>query len=344
MKIYRDPRVSEDYLSATERAIRSYDTDQEKAIERRAGVADGILSEARDRLIDAVGGENYAAWRRFVKEHPILVTPGSTAWDLQESRREALADFFSSRQMSREEARSILAAGMEKAHEALMPPAATGAILGEAPGDKVLRASDWTVLQPPYHGERKYYYSKPYGNFVNGHARYLTPSTGFCGTAITLKNSDAGNWDSSSVTTSSCTGSWFLAPSTGLLEVYIEGQVGFLSHWISLKNEFGFSDSTTYQSASLKMIVGTPEDVGGASAKISTFKIIETSGSFSGGLTAGATYWAHLFSEAPVTANSWVWIWFGSSAYDYSIANDVSVSSSCVSKWFLKSVWVRTTG
>src|SRR3990172_7989150 len=135
-------------------------------------------------------------------------------------------------------------------------------------------------------------------------------------------------------------------PSTGLVEVWIEGQSAASHHHLSLYDEFGWSDSFAYQRnyLTLQTSDGVPDE-----QKTSQMSWFSETG-YSDGywdthyLSDGATYWAHLFSGVSYPSGSWVYIQVGTRTLNNCFANDVSVYSTIHFRWFIRSIWVESTG
>jgi len=204
-------------------------------------------------------------------------------------------------------------------------------------------AAAWSTYRPPYAGAA-WSYSWSSSGFGVSFDRFLGSNSGLVGSSTELTNGDAGDSDYASVDYRTSVGFWYQMPAAGLLDVWIEGQPAKNRHYISLSNEWGWSDSSVAQRNYLTL-KGT---AGNTSSGVSLAQMSSlTKSGYTDGywdnqyLTIGATYWAHLYSDIAFAAGQWVYVEIGNHNWNYAYANDVSTFSSTDFRWYLKSVWIK---
>ena len=215
------------------------------------------------------------------------------------------------------------------------------------PGDQVPsdvlegRGNPWTIKKPPYPG---WWWS--YNYFVDGFtfdpSRYLDQAAGLVGSSNYLYDSSAGDCDLGNAEHRTGISFWYYMPSTGFLDVWIQGQPGIAQHYLHLKDEWGWSNSWAYQYNYLTFqAVGAQADDVQDSQMSYFWRSDYTSGNWNNTyLSELGTYWAHLNSDSTFPANSWVLIKIGTENHNSCYANDVKVYSEMKFKWFIKSVYV----
>lgn len=235
----------------------------------------------------------------------------------------------------------------------LVPPAPTEqgkpvilVLPDDVPSDiRAGKANPWTIVHPPYPG-----WAWSYNGWLSGFsfspALFLNQTTGLVGNSDYLSDSDASDADVGYIEYLASVGFWYQMPSTGLVEVWIEGQSGSSHHHLSLWDEWGWSDSSTYQRNYLTLkATGSSTSELRRSQMSWFYETGYTDGYWDNHyLTDGNIYWAHLFSDISFAAGSWVYVEVGMRNWNYCYANDVEVYSDVNFKWFIKSVWVESTG
>jgi hypothetical protein len=213
------------------------------------------------------------------------------------------------------------------------------------PAIRAKKSNPWTRVTPPYPGWA-WNYTGEVAGFGFTPTLYLDSAAGLVGNSNDLTDSNASNFDHGFVTYNTNVGFWYRMPSTGLVEVWIEGQSAASHHHLTLHNEFGWSDSSVAQVnlLTLRTSDGVPDER--KTSQMSSFSEIgDTSGFWDNHyLSDGATYWAHLFSAVSYPSGSWIYIQVGTQTFNYCTANDVAVYSTVHFRWFIKSVWVESTG
>ena len=207
------------------------------------------------------------------------------------------------------------------------------------------RANPWTDVRPPYAGWSWSYSWWAY-DFAVSVNHFLDSAAGLVGNVVSLTDSDAGDFDVPRGEHQTSVGFWYLMPSAGLVEVWIEGQSAASHHHLSLYDEWWWSDSSTYQYDFLTLKATGASPSGVRTSQMSWFyQTGHTSGHWDNHyLCDGCAYWAHLYSDIAFPAGSWVWVEIGTKNTNYAFADDVSVYSDIDFRWFLRSVWVESTG
>ena len=208
------------------------------------------------------------------------------------------------------------------------------------------KTNPWAFFSPPYAGWQRGHWWDSRGYRV-GARHFLDHTSGFVGNEINLDNGSAGDRDSAQARYDSQIGFWFRSDRPGLVEAWIEEQCGIGEHYLRLEDEWGWSDSDTFQNNYLMMHVVHPNV-----RRLSFRRMSWYTGSGSPNLRIrrneylrrGSTYWAHLFSDAVVPGDTWVWVRCGTRSLDTSFTNDVEVHSETTFRWFIRSVQIRTTG
>lgn len=201
----------------------------------------------------------------------------------------------------------------------------------------------WSIYRPPYAGWAWSYswYSSGFGVSFD---RFLDSNSGLVGSWTYLTDGDAGDSDSAWVDYRTSVGFWYQMPAAGLLDVWIEGQPAKDRHYISLSDEWGWSDSSVAQRnyLTLKGTAGTTS----SGVSLAEMSWLTESGYTDGHwdneyLTIGASYWAHLYSDIAFAAGQWVYVEVGNRNWNQAYANDVSTYSFTDFRWYIKSVWIK---
>jgi hypothetical protein len=204
------------------------------------------------------------------------------------------------------------------------------------------KTNPWTIETPGYDWGGWWY-----KGWVRGFAFiptvFLNRHAGYIGNSNYLKDSSASDWDDACVDFETSIGMWYKMPSAGIIEVYVEAQPSWNQHYCSLYNEWGWSDSAVYQYHYITLQVGS------GSRAHSRASYWWENGYASGHwdnryLTNGATYWFHLYSTGAYAKGAWVFPSIGVLTHHFCFANDVSVYSEMDFRWFIKRVFLRSTG
>lgn len=322
------------------------------------------IVEKRTKALEALlGSKKYQRLREFVNEQRTLYAekfqpPGGAEISdeeiqgLRQQQREASLKFLRDINISPDQLQATNARSGKQTESLVSRPAddQTGQLVLPADVPESIRqrkSNPWTVKTPPYQGWEATAsgWSYGYGSSAN---LYTDMSTGLSGSQNYLSNASAGDFDGALQLCDSTVAFWYKVPATGLIEVWVEGQVGedtnVLTHW----NEFGWSSCSTEQQNFLVMrIIGGGGKTYGAmrAALVVSFKKSALEGYwFNHFLPGGNIYWAQLFSDIPYKAGEWVIVQAGTRTSNFSKSDDVEIYSSLLYKWFIKSVWVDSTG
>jgi len=206
--------------------------------------------------------------------------------------------------------------------------------------------STWTTIRAPYPATYAWE-SREWlrGFWKAGYApnAWIDSSSGLLGNINFICDSDAGDYDVGIYDYDAYVTLWYKMPSAGLLEMYIEGQVGNCNHFISLEDEWGGSNAYARQNCFWFMQAIGSQRTGVIRTSASTLVKSGTDAKASMSLQPGLTQWAHLYSDVPFRKDEWVYIRAGIQTHNDCFANDVRVESSIYCKWCLKSIWMRST-
>ena len=322
-----------------------------------------IEQKYKEEVRDLMGANKYKQLRAYVAEvkqaqAERLLPPRGPDMSVEElaglhaQRREASQKFLNKLGVS-----AIDLAKLTKSYrrqlERLVPPPPT--LKGKPvqlvlpadvpPAIRAKKTNPWTRVTPPYAG-----WAWNYNGWVAGFGftptLYLDSAAGLVGNSNDLTDSDASDLDVGSVEYNANVGFWYRMPSTGLVEVWIEGQSAASHHHLSLYDEFGWSDSSVYQRNYLTL---QTSDGVADEQKVSQMSWFWRTGYSDGNwdnhyLSDGATYWAHLFSGVSYPSGSWVYIQVGTRTLNNCLANDIEVYSTIHFRWFIRSIWVESTG
>lgn len=204
----------------------------------------------------------------------------------------------------------------------------------------------WVVKQAPYPGWAwDYNWHKSdepnYPSFTN----YLDPVAGELGTYTHTHVSGADDSDDSYVRYRTAMRFWYQMPAAGLVEVWMEMQCidTPFSGWLS--DEWGWSDSACDQESHARLQVISPGPGAPRYSTILDYRRTGTTANWSNDVTAaGNNRWAHLFSTDTYPAGAWLLLDVGTQEWNHFWSNDVSIHSAMTQRWFLKHVYVRSTG
>jgi hypothetical protein len=204
----------------------------------------------------------------------------------------------------------------------------------------------WTIFTPPFQGSGSWYEWNPLGDFYKGTGDYTNKDTGQVGHYNRVSMYDASDIDMCHAHYRTSIGSWYKMPKTGLVEVWIEAQLGLGLHICDLDDEWGFSDSHVLQWSYLWLQTWGPPDSKERTALMSNFYEEGYTDEYwsTQFLTSGQTYWAHLFSDVSYAKDTWLYVDVGVYTHNYVYTNDVEAKSRIDFKWFFPRVYVDSTG
>lgn len=358
-----------------EKALEAHEERRRKAQEARREAADAILVDARRQLSSLLGVQKLAQLRQAMERERLAFRdlrqpPGGLGIDFakeNQARKLRIDGLVKSLGASPDQLRMIGKATQEKLRTALSP--VSGKVtpgfnlqknldqwkklspLHERPlpwGDVAEQAADdphrWFVYRP---GNFWFYFtfeSVSSSNFVVSRELVLDAPSGLVGHHVFMDCNSADNSDYAGGYADTEVAFGFQAPATGLVEVLIDAQSTVGKHRLRMEDEWGWSESWTYQSNHLMMNVFHPNVPEPSFATMSDF-YREFTGSDQTteqqNLTVGQHYYAHLYSTGPVQAGQSVAVTAGTWTFDQSFANDVEVHSTSRFEWFISSVQVR---
>lgn len=217
---------------------------------------------------------------------------------------------------------------------------------GIKPDDDPSDPHRWFLFMPPFFGFLFHFDHLASENYIADRLLYLMPASGLTGNETILDCTDASDFDYASATADSQIAFAFVPPVTGVIEVLIDAQNTYGTHDLIMRDEYGWSNSSTGQSNYLMMNVLHPNVIEPSIALMSSFhKKFESDSSndHEEGLIRGQHYFAQLFSAGPVQGGQSVIITVGTRNFDSSAANDVTVHSKSNFQWFINSVEVRVS-
>ena len=206
--------------------------------------------------------------------------------------------------------------------------------------------SGFAIRHPPYDGWQQGRDGWSPGGFTWITHLETDPWTGLVANEIYLFDVDASDIDLGQYVADSQIVFWFVPPSHGLVEAWVEVQCGKAVHELSLSDEWGVSDSSTTQVNFIMMHVLHGNVTGPTFSETSRFNwnSDETESVRREWVFPGNVSFHHLFSDGPVDANQPVLVRVGTRSTDFSRTNDMAVRSTSTFRWFIRSVQVRTTG
>lgn len=207
------------------------------------------------------------------------------------------------------------------------------------------KANPWTIVTAPYAAQ-----GRAREGWTNGVTFSRTvrtdKDTGIVGSTSLLADPDASDFDAGAISYYTRLGFWYQMPAAGLVEVWIEAQSAYASHYVDLKDEFGWSDATVRQRSylTLQTVVADKADTL-KRIQVSSFeKEHETDGTWEVyPIAEASTHWAHFMSSAAYKAGTWVWVRVGTENYDFILVNDAEVHSEMDFRWLFKTVLVEAS-
>ena len=202
----------------------------------------------------------------------------------------------------------------------------------------------WFLFQPPFFG---FLFSDDIvttGDFRADRLLHLHPPSGLVGNECTMDLDDAGDWNVAHVIGEAQIAFAFTPPVAGVIEVLIDAQSTIGRHFISIEDEYGFSDAWCHQNNYLMMNVLHPNVPEHSLARMSSHDAESGGDDVTTGaenLTRGQHYFARLFSSGPVPAGQSVIVTAGTRTFDICYSNDMELHSRSNFQWFINSVEVR---
>jgi hypothetical protein len=202
----------------------------------------------------------------------------------------------------------------------------------------------WFCFTPPFFGFNFQFASSCTAGYLADRIHVVDPPAGLIGYEATLKSHDAGEYEFGALGVLSAIGFGFQAPTAGLVEVLVDAQCAVGHHHVRMNDEWGWSNSTTWQQNSLTIDVLHPNTPEGTIALMSDFRA-----DFNGDdqtidrdyLVPGQHYFVQGLSSGSIAGGTFVVIQIGTFGADTSKLNDVGVSSLSHFRWFISSVQVR---
>ena len=212
---------------------------------------------------------------------------------------------------------------------------------------RAYKTNPWTVARPPYHPD--WWYNGSVAGFKFFPTLHQNAGNGLIGNRNDLQDSNATDNDYGYVMYSTSVLFWYYMASPGLVEVWIEARSDWSHHYVSLFDEYGWSDSSVLQHNYITLratVGGSTSELQRAITTGLTLKH-HTDGYWHKDLIPdGETYWFNLVSDPHVIipAGSWVLVDVGTLNWNSTFANDVAVYSTLDFAWTIQSVTVRSTG
>lgn len=204
----------------------------------------------------------------------------------------------------------------------------------------------WVTYEPPYPGSAwAYSWARSDEPWNPNFARYLDPVAGELGTYTHTHVSGADDSDYAYVLYRTAMRFWYQLPVTGLIEVWMQMQCIDTPYAGWLNDEWGWSDSACDQESHARLRVIVPGPGAPRKATILDYRRTGTDANWSNDVApAGAYRWAQIFSTDTYPAGTWLLLEVGTEEWNHFSSNDVSIHSTMTQRWFLKRVYVRSTG
>lgn len=216
----------------------------------------------------------------------------------------------------------------------------------QIPNDiRIKRTNPWISISPPYPGWAWAYSWSRRGGMDPWLSRTLSSTTGEVGSFERVWDSDASDDSYMHIDCRNRIGVFYEMPVTGLVESYIELQNIRSYHQVVHDDEFGWSSGTARVGSRITLQVVSPVASGESSAI--AFEVWRSGTDFidwGNSYALGGTYWAHLFSDRVYTAGQMLYILAGSYEYLNESVNDVSYNDQITYDWFIRRVWLRSSG
>jgi hypothetical protein len=204
----------------------------------------------------------------------------------------------------------------------------------------------YVVYGPPYPGWAwAYSWDKSDEPWYPTFARYLDSASGGLGTYTHIHVSGADDDDWSQVRYRTAMRFWYHLPVAGMAEVWMDMQCIATPYSGWLEDEWGWSDSHCDQESLAYLRVIAPGPGAFRRSTILDYRRTGTDAHWSGDAAApGVFRWAHIFSADAYAGGTWLLLEVGTEEWNHFWSNDVSIHSAMTMRWFLRHVYVRSTG
>lgn len=204
----------------------------------------------------------------------------------------------------------------------------------------------WEIYQPPYPGwSWSYWWGVSDEPRYPIYSRYLNAAAGQIGTYTSNYVSGADNSDYSYVRYRTAVRFWYKIPVAGMVNCWVRMQSIDTRHSGWFDDEWGWSDATCDQESKAYLRVINPGPGALRYATILDYRRSGTDASWNGTLLyPGYERWAHVYSSDSYPSNTWLLLEFGTEDWNHFWCNDVSVGSYMTMRWFLKNIYLRSSG
>jgi hypothetical protein len=319
-----------------------------------------VTGEYREKLQAMVGRENLERYfelratlrqgvRKLIAEAPATVVGER---DIQEARNEAAEESRAAlKEIGFDMARASKLRGeyhtriQELMSEAIGRPEEPNYLVLPERVPKDIH-NPWVTYEPPYPGWAWAWWS---GKSDEPHwpigARYLNSAAGQLGTYTRTRVSGADDSDWSYMGYRTAIRFWYHLPAAGMAEVWMQMQCIDTPYSGSLHDEWGWSDSACDQESHAYVRVIHPGPGAFRFSTILDYRRTGTDANWSRHVRwAGDGRWAHIFSAGAYPGGTWLLLEVGTREWNHFWSNDVSVYSAMTQRWFLRRVYVRSTG
>jgi hypothetical protein len=204
----------------------------------------------------------------------------------------------------------------------------------------------WATFTPPYPGWAwDYAWQKSDEPHYPSFWRYLDSASGELGSYTHTHVSGADDSDFAYVRYRTSIRFWYRIPATGLVELWMQMQCIDTPYSGYLHDEWGWSNSACDQESYGRLRVIHPGPGAPRKATILDYRRTGTDANWSRDIALPGEYrWAHFFSTESYTANTWLLLEVGTEDWNHFWSNDVTIHSAMTMHWFLRRVYVRSTG
>jgi hypothetical protein len=365
----RERNIAEKAFGKYEDGLRTRNTSRGRTAER-------LIDDVNRQLHNLMGARKFALLREGLQEERLSLVaamqpPAGLKRVLSRQKavgRKRIDSLIRKLGINRTKVNRIIQAASAKAEAAFLPD-----LRKVAPGLNVSQnLSKWTKLSPlhkfpihwgqfeqvedPNDPHRWFLFRPPFfgflfdedivatDRFTVSREMFLHPPSGLVGNKCRMDCESADDIDVAHVIGETQLAIGFRPPVAGVIEVLIDAQCTIGSHFISIEDEFGFSEAWCNQHNLLMMNVLHPNVPQASMAQMSSFGLESGGDDVSGGqstLVPGQHYYAQLFSTGPVPAGQHVIITFGTRSFDICFENDMELHSTTDFRWFISSLEVR---
>ncbi len=204
----------------------------------------------------------------------------------------------------------------------------------------------WATYSPPYPGWAwACSWARSDEPYNPSFARYLNSAAGSLGTYTHTHVSGADNSDYAWVRYHTSMRFWYRMPAAGMVEVWMYMQCISSPYSGYLKDEWGWSDSVCDQESHARLRVIVPGPSAPRKSAVLDYRRTGTDATWSRSVAYPGQYrWKHIFSMDSYPANTWVLIEIGTEEWNRFWSNDVTIHSGMTMRWFLRNVYVRSSG